>query len=588
VLRWVEKYNTDTDDGEYSRDREIALKRRIVEYMNRFFVKVSHNTGAPTYMEEYRGEEMHADSTEIVEATCFTARGKQHMMTAFEQFTFEIAGPKKSTFTSAIDIWRTSPLSRCVRRIDFDPREGASALSANGNIFNLFRGLSITRDTPGDASKAQPITDHIHKIWCNDDLKCSEYLLNWMAHLVQHPARKMVVCPVLKGGQGAGKGIIIQLLGKILGAEHFLQTTNLESITGRFQEDRIKTNLLTFLDECTFANDKKQSSILKGLLSESTRRWEAKYLNSLRLKNFSNHIVASNYDQIVFVEESDRRWFCLEVDSRYAGKQTNDTKAYFKPILAVTPADFGKFLYERDLTRFNPREMPTSSYQLHQKRINFDSVSTFIEQFLQDGSRDYKKQDADGDYYDTSFDLVLNCNTIEKDLFYSFYEVFCTETSMRFKYAVARPQFWKKINEVVGVTQTRPCGKRMVQFSNLAKCRKNFTSYLKEPAWPWEDDIIDHESEERFTTARRTRRAQQHLKPKPQETKDVSEDVEPMPTTAALMCENCISGRPADKKYCPATDGMHLVCEQCFLKRYKCPLCPSARIGLSHHRPVLN
>jgi hypothetical protein len=44
VLRWVEKYNTETFDGEYSRDREMALKRRIVEYMNRFFVKVSHNT----------------------------------------------------------------------------------------------------------------------------------------------------------------------------------------------------------------------------------------------------------------------------------------------------------------------------------------------------------------------------------------------------------------------------------------------------------------------------------------------------------------------------------------------------------------
>ena len=47
----------------------------------------------------------------------------------------------------------------------------------------------------------------------------------------------------------------------------------------QFQSEKVKTNLLTFLDECTFAGDKKQASQLKGLLSEGTRKWEAKFLN---------------------------------------------------------------------------------------------------------------------------------------------------------------------------------------------------------------------------------------------------------------------------------------------------------------------
>jgi len=38
-------------------------------------------------------------------------------------------------------------------------------------------------------------------------------------------------------------------------------------------------------------------------------------------------------------------------------------------------------------------------------------------------------------------------------------------------------------------------------------------------------------------------------------------------------CECCARGRPADKQYCPATNGTHLVCDVCFSKHGKCPLC---------------
>ncbi len=71
-------------------------------------------------------------------------------------------------------------------------------------------------------------------------------MLNWMAHLVQRSGVKLCVCPVLQGGQGSGKGLIIQILGDILGHEHFVASTFVSDVTGTFQEDRMKTNLLIF------------------------------------------------------------------------------------------------------------------------------------------------------------------------------------------------------------------------------------------------------------------------------------------------------------------------------------------------------
>ena len=475
-------------DHGYDYEEEQKLKQHIVLYMNRFFIRITHNTGAPVYLEEWRGDELPAEASEIVTATCFTVRGRKHLDNAFEQFGFvlERPGKDKNISTSAIDVWRRHRLSREARRVDFDPRHAAAPLVKSGAIFNIFRGLAFTIDTPGNAANAKPIVDHIKYIWCKGDKACADFLLNWMAHLVQRPWKKMVVTPVLKGGQGAGKGIIIQLLGKVLGPEHFLQATSLDTITGKFQEERIKTNLLTFLDECMFAGNKKESSILKGLLSEPMRRWEGKFLAPLRLKNFSNHIVASNYDSIVFVEEQDRRWFCLEVDSKYSGPQTTESKAYFDKLLAVSTADFAKYLYERDITNFRPREMPTWEYMRHQKTINFDSVMTWLERFLQTGKIVVLERQG------ARPEITAKLNNdkqsvIPKAYIYDNYSSFCKHDSMRYKPSVISAHFWRKIREVIKITPSRAGGTSSMIFPDLATCREQFIGFLREEDWAWED-----------------------------------------------------------------------------------------------------
>ena len=79
--------------------------------------------------------------------------------------------------------------------------------------------------------------------------------------------------------------------------EHFISATSLDAVTGTFQEERMKTNLLTFLDECTFSGDKRQSSILKGLLSEAWRKWEAKFINPIRIRNFRTNAEPSIHER---------------------------------------------------------------------------------------------------------------------------------------------------------------------------------------------------------------------------------------------------------------------------------------------------
>ena len=51
-----------------------------------------------------------------------------------------------------------------------------------------------------------------------------------MAHLLQRPGIKMVTTPVLVGPQGAGKGVIVHLLGALLGSEHYIHSNDMKDV----------------------------------------------------------------------------------------------------------------------------------------------------------------------------------------------------------------------------------------------------------------------------------------------------------------------------------------------------------------------
>ena len=52
---------------------------------------------------------------------------------------------------------------------------------------------------------------------CDGDAQRFDYLLKWMANAVQHPDQPGQVAGVLRGGRGAGKGIVAKWFGRLFG-----------------------------------------------------------------------------------------------------------------------------------------------------------------------------------------------------------------------------------------------------------------------------------------------------------------------------------------------------------------------------------
>ena len=376
IAKKCEEGELDATQKKLMNEEKKDLKEMIIKEMNKWFCLIRRQQGKPSVVEEYHHLEMCQYTKQLTPVPRFVFRSQVDIEASYRKYPINFYGEKPSTL---MKFWLSHPDSREADTAAFDPQN-----IANPSELNLYRGLKIKREEAieGDISD---FLHHITVIWCKGQEDLDEYILNWFAHLIQKPGKKMAVCFVLKGGQGAGKGLIIQKIAEILGMEYFIHSTNVEEITGSFQEAKIVTNLLTFLDECAFSGDKKASSMLKGIMTEETRHFNQKFVNPVRVKNCSNYIAASNHEHMIAYEKDDRRYLMIEVDSKYSGPQTTESAAYFDKIQQTSVHALAHFFYNRDISKFNPRNIPRTKYGRFQKILNFDSAQNWVYEFLKQG-----------------------------------------------------------------------------------------------------------------------------------------------------------------------------------------------------------
>jgi len=85
---------------------------------------------------------------------------------------------------------------------------------ADVTCFNHYRAPRIV---PGDASKAGPWLDHVHKIYPAD----AAHIIAWLAHRVQRPQEKINHALVLGGLQGIGKDTLLEPVKHAVGPWNF-------------------------------------------------------------------------------------------------------------------------------------------------------------------------------------------------------------------------------------------------------------------------------------------------------------------------------------------------------------------------------
>jgi hypothetical protein len=245
--------------------------------------------------------------------------------------------------------------------------------------YNLWSGFAVE---PDDALDCSLFLEHLKVVICSGSDLQSEYFLNWLALMVQHPGKLPEVAIGLLSGQGTGKGLFMQYLGRLFG-RHYKHITDKNHLLGNFS-GHLHDAVLVFADELSWTGNKSDAGILKALITEPTRIMEKKFADAIQVKNCTHLIFASNEVWAIPAESTDRRYCVLGVSDCKKGDH-----AYFYDLAvemnAGGPSGLLATLQQRDISSFKPSDFPKTSVRTEQQLQSLPPEELWLHECLQIG-----------------------------------------------------------------------------------------------------------------------------------------------------------------------------------------------------------
>ncbi len=259
-------------------------------------------------------------------------------------------------------------------RVIFDP----AGDDPDPRSYNLWTDY-VAPNPPTDCAEYLALT---REVIAGGDEDVAEYVLNWMAHLVQKPGEKIEVAIALRGGQGLGKSLWVELFGELFGP-HFVGVSGAEGLASKFNK-HLQLALLVFGDEMNAAGDKATVSRLKTLVTQTHIQIEPKGVDAFTSPNRFALIVASNDDRVVQIDPDDRRWLALDVDPCWKGDLDRFDRLV-RGWRAGGREAFLELLLARDLDNFNFRIRPLTASHTDQVRRSFGGAMGVVHAMLDRG-----------------------------------------------------------------------------------------------------------------------------------------------------------------------------------------------------------
>lgn len=202
---------------------------------------------------------------------------------------------------------------------------------AKAHKFNLFRGLAFSTidQFVVDYSKVQPFVDHVKVVMANGDEEGGQWLLSWMAHIIQYPGKKPGSACVFRGSQGTGKTLCWEIYGMLVGSKLVSTVDSMHAVIGKFNSTTAN-KLLVVVDETCAGDDVAGSYKLKAMITSNKRVYERKFVDAIFVKAYDRFVFLSNHDHPVRVETTDRRYACFDVSDTYL-----DNHGYFENLAAI-------------------------------------------------------------------------------------------------------------------------------------------------------------------------------------------------------------------------------------------------------------
>jgi hypothetical protein len=253
--------------------------------------------------------------------------------------------------------------------LGFDPKAG---LTLPGDRLNAWRGWGVT---PAQGEWAL-MHSHIINVLASGKREWAEYILNWLASIVQNAGVPAGVAIGWRGPKGSGKGTLGNAMQRIFGEQGVTVRTP-KHLVGNFNGHMLGKTL-AFVDEGYWAGDKQHEGVLKGLITEPNMMLEMKGVDAFMTPNRLSIMIAANADWIVPATEDERRFAIFDCADTYTVKKVGAvaSRAYFGKIIAeMNNGGLGAMLYDllnRDISKFNIQDVPDTPALQDQKLLGLE------------------------------------------------------------------------------------------------------------------------------------------------------------------------------------------------------------------------
>jgi hypothetical protein len=235
--------------------------------------------------------------------------------------------------------WLTNPDRLLLEDIVIEPDLPPLAVvdNTNGPVFNQWPGFATRPSTEGSDDL---IVAYIRDVVCGGNLEYFEWLMEWLAGMVQEPARLPGTAVVLRGGVGVGKTTLTDIMRMLVGPRLSLVDDKPGRLVGVFNAS-LEGKVLVGAEEAFFAGDRSTYGALKNLVTAGTLTVEEKHEKARPVRNMAHIIMTTNEHWAVPASESERRFTVLDVS---AARQSDRT--YFGAMRAqLEQGGADRFMY---------------------------------------------------------------------------------------------------------------------------------------------------------------------------------------------------------------------------------------------------
>lgn len=268
--------------------------------------------------------------------------------------------------TALSKLWMQSPNRREYESVVFAPGQ-----QLGSRWYNLWRGFRVAPATTHDHNAVNAFLEHVLENVCRGDESHFNWLVGYMAHMVQKPAEKPHVALVFQGAKGTGKNFLVETIGWLLGS-HFLVADDERYLISNFNS-HLESNLFFVLDEASWAGDKRAEGKLKGLITGKQHIIERKGMEPYPVDNLTRVAILGNEKWLVPATVDERRFAVFNM-----GDGRRQDRAFFESIRKGMEAGgyeaLLRYLMDYDISCIDVNAAPATQGLIDQKHASLEPI----------------------------------------------------------------------------------------------------------------------------------------------------------------------------------------------------------------------